>query len=157
MAEGFQLVVLSPAHAEADFEAVRASASSIRNTFGLHNDWPAADLSFEQNRADLVRHEAEFERRQAFAYALLDPRGAQYLGCVYIKPIKSKLAEDGRKKRFQAQVFFWLSVGTTEPSAGQVLAELNRWLQQDWPFKAVAFPGRVQLWSDWEALAFADL
>ena len=152
-AAGFQLQVLSPAHAEADFDAVRTSADRIRHVFGPHNGWPVADLSFEENLADLSRHAGEFERREAFAYALLDPGGTAYLGCLYLKPIKSRLADDRRKRLFQAQAFFWLSEAGLALDAEAVQACLARWLQQDWPFAAVAFPGRVQGWAAWEAMA----
>jgi hypothetical protein len=77
----FFMAVLAPQHADQDFEAVRASADAIRHVFGPDNDWPAADISFEENLADLTRHEAEFNDRYAFAYALLDPTGQDYLGC----------------------------------------------------------------------------
>jgi len=148
------LAALAPAFAQVDFDAVRASAPRIRNVFGLRNDWPASDLTFEQNCADLARHEEEFNRGVAFAYALLDPEGESYLGCLYIKPIKSRLAVDWRKARFQAQAFFWLSDAASGLSAELVLSVLSAWLHQVWPFAAVAFPGRVQAWPEWEALAF---
>lgn len=149
----FSLTVLSPACAQADFQAVQASASRIRHVFGPHNGWPAEGMSFEENLADLVRHEAEFHRREAFAYALWDSAGVTYLGCLYIKPIKSKLAIDLRRQRFQAQVFFWLSDAAGALTEGQVLTVIGQWLAREWPFEAVAFPGRVQSWSVWEALA----
>ena len=153
--EGFQLAVLSPVFAQADFNAVRASAQNIRNVFGPQNNWPNENISFEENRIDLARHEDEFNRRVAFAYALLDPRGAQYLGCLYVKPIKSKLAVDYRKHKYQAQAFVWLSVLAPEHSVDHVVAVLARWLRDDWPFGSVAFPGRIQSWIEWEALAQA--
>lgn len=151
--EDFQLAVLSPAFAEADFEAVRASASSIRHVFGSQNDWPDAHISFAENRADLVRHEDEFNRRVAFAYSLLDPSGTRYLGCFYVKPIKSKLAVDFRKQKFQAQAFVWLSVSASGLSIEHVVSALARWLNESWPFSAVAFPGHTQSWPEWESLA----
>lgn len=152
-AENFRLAVLSPAFAQQDFEAVRASASAIRHVFGLQNGWPDEHMGFEQNLADLVRHEDEFERRVAFAYALLDPADASYLGCFYVKPIKSKRNNDLRKQQFQAQAFVWLSVSATALSVDHVVPVLARWLSDCWPFGAVAFPGRIQGWPEWEALA----
>ena len=149
----FQLQVLSPVHAEADHLALRMSADRIRHVFGPHNGWPAADLGFEENLADLSRHAAEFERREAFAYALLDPAGSQYLGCFYLKRIKSRLAVDLRRERFQAQAFFWLSETGLALGEDVVLSRLARWLHEDWPFAAVAFPGRVPGWAEWAAMA----
>ncbi len=155
-AEEFQLVVLSPDLAERDFNAVRTSASEIRNVFGPKNDWPNAAISFEENYADLVRHEEEFNLRKAFAYSVLDPSGTEYLGCFYVKPIKSRRVADIRKQRFQAQAFLWLSVSAVGLSSAYVVSVLARWLREQWPFGAVAFPGRMQSWIEWEELANAS-
>ena len=95
--DGFTLEVLAPRHAAADFLAVKSSANDIRHVFGPENDWPSADITFEQNLADLERHAEEFERRQAFAYSMLKSP-AEYLGCLYIKPIKSRIAQDPERR-----------------------------------------------------------
>lgn len=152
----FQLQVLAPAHALADFEAVRASAPRIRHVFGPENGWLDEALSYEDNLADLARHEDEFRRRVAFAYALLSPCGGHYLGCLYLKPFKSRLAVDARRERFPAQAFFWLSEAGLALDEAQVLATLADWLREAWPWRAVAFPGRAQSWGDWQALATAE-
>ncbi|GAB3254370.1 hypothetical protein [Chitinimonas naiadis] len=149
----FQLVVLAPQHADEDFRAVRASADDIRHVFGPENDWPDAQISYEENLADLARHEQEFHDRVAFAYALLDPTGSDYLGCVYLRRIKSRLAHDPRKQMFQAQAFFWLSSLHHTLLPTDVLTTLQDWLARDWPFHSVAFPGRVQSWAQWDAMA----
>jgi hypothetical protein len=151
----FHLRILSPHFASQDFEAVASSASAIRNVFGPSNDWPAPDMTYAHNLADLERHEAEFHARKAFAYAVLGTSGKSYLGCVYINPIKSKLDDDQRKKLFQAQVFFWLSSLHNEVTANQLLSELKSWLQGNWPFQAVAFPGREITWHKWEQLSYS--
>jgi hypothetical protein len=102
--DGITLDVLRPCHADADFQAVKSSANDIRHVFGPGNGWPAADITFEQNLADLQRHAGEFEQRDAFAYAMLKSP-AEYIGCLYVKPIKSRLADDPRKALFDAQAF----------------------------------------------------
>lgn len=149
---------LAPQHAEADFAAVRSSAERIRHVFGPDNGWPADSMSFEENLADLQRHVAEFEERRAFSYALFSPEGQDYLGCLYLKPIKSRLEHDARRERFRAQLFFWLSeAGLKVVSEDQVLNTLQAWLARDWPWPAgsVACPGRAQSWPDWADLAAA--
>jgi hypothetical protein len=151
----FQLQVLSAKHAKEDFAAVSASAAEIRNVFGPLNDWPPEHISFEENLADLNRHEGEFHDRKAFAYSMLDPSGLQYLGCVYIKAIKSKVDPDLRKTRFQAQAFFWLSSKQRQVNADQTLVALKNWLANFWPFREVAFPGREIDWQSWEDMAYA--
>ena len=149
----FQLQVLSPQFAVQDFEAVVSSTTEIRNVFGPMNDWPNDGLSFSENLTDLERHEAEFHDRKAFAYSMLDSSGHRYLGCVYIKPIKSKVANDLRKTQFQAQVFFWLSSLHRDVTVEKTLDELKIWLSQSWPFRRVAFPGREFTWGLWAEMA----
>lgn len=149
----FQLAVLGPNFAEPDFRAVCASAPSIRGVFGPTNDWPDANITHETNLADLSRHQREFDERVAFAYALLNASGESYLGCLYIKPIKSKRLQDWRKRLFQAQAFLWLSSVQTELSDSAAFTSLQAWLSDSWPFGSVAWPGRVQGWDEWEALA----
>ena len=155
----FLLQGLGPQHADADFAAVRGSADHIRHVFGPDNGWPDASLSFEENLADLQRHAQEFEERRAFNYALLSAEGNDYLGCLYIKPIKSRLAVDARRERFQAQAFFWLRhplpASSPDLDADTVLRQLQAWLARDWPFRpgAVVFPGRIQGWAEWAAMA----
>jgi hypothetical protein len=149
----FKAAVLSPLFADQDFAAVRASADSIRNVFGPTNGWPDSHISYAENLADLVRHEQEFSDRVAFAYALFDPSGELYLGCLYIKPVKSKVAHDRRRQLFQAQAFFWLSTTHTILNAQDVLPVLQTWLSDYWSLALVAWPGRVQAWAEWEALA----
>jgi hypothetical protein len=141
----FTLAVLSPHFAAQDYAAVTTSADAIRHVFGPANGWPAPDISFAENLADLERHAREFTDRVAFAYALLSPDGERYLGCLYIRPIKSQRAA------FDAQAFFWLSTLADRGGlAERVLADVQAWLKAAWPFQAVAFPGRTIAWADWE-------
>jgi hypothetical protein len=151
----FSLSVLAPRFADQDFEAVRASADRIRGVFGPDNGWPDAQISHAKNLADLIRHEREFDTRIAFAYALLGPSGDGYLGCLYIKPIKSRREQDRRKQLFQAQAFLWLSSTQAVVDDGTAFASLQAWLSESWPFTAVAWPGRDPGWTEWEALADA--
>jgi hypothetical protein len=140
----FTLEVLSPHFAAQDYAAVTTSADAIRPVFGPANAWPAPDLGFAENLADLERHAREFAERIAFAYALLSPDGERYLGCLYIKPIKSTHAA------YDAQAFFWLStLADRGDLARRVLADLQAWLKTAWPFKAAAFPGRTIGWAEW--------
>ncbi len=148
----FQLVVLAPDLAEQDHKAVLASADNIRHVFGPTNGWPPSNITFEENLADLTRHAREFDERVAFAYALLDVAQNAYLGCLYIKPIKSRIAADRRKQLFQAQAFLWLSSTQSLVSDDNVFATLRDWLSRQWPFEAVAWPGRSPSWLEWDTL-----
>ncbi|MEO6919962.1 MAG: hypothetical protein ABI171_13250 [Collimonas sp.] len=152
----FCLEVLSPEFAEQDFASVTASANTIRHVFGPANSWPDPQMNYAENLADLERHEREFFERKAFAYSILGLNKSSYLGCLYIKPIKSKMEIDLRKSVYDAQAFFWLASQAAAGDLAQViLADLQRWLTQEWRFKAVAFPGRTIGWSEWERMAIA--
>lgn len=150
---GFVLRVLSPEFSDEDFVAVRASADSIRHVFGPENEWPSAAITFEENRADLARHRREFNERSAFAYSLLDTQGARYLGCFYLKPIKSKMGRDQRHKRFSSQAYLWLSILHEDVNDQEVLAEISFWLASQWGLEKVAWPGRSTSWDEWKALS----
>jgi hypothetical protein len=153
---GMRLTVLSTACANEDFAAVQASADAIRGVFGPDNDWPPATLTEQENRADLARHAQQFDDRSACAYALRDAGSAAYLGCMYLKPVKSRLALDARRAQFQAQGFVWLDVRRVGWSVDAVRRDLAAWVAQDWPFRSVAWPGYRPDWATWQALAKAD-
>lgn len=149
----FALKVLSPEFAEQDFAAVKASAESIRHVFGPENGWPSARITFDENMADLIRHEREFNERVAFAYCILNPQLKRYLGCVYIMPIMSTAGRDQRHERFTAEAYLWLSVLHDDIKDPLVQAELSAWLAADWGLTKVAWPGRSPNWEDWKALS----
>ncbi|AMP16671.1 hypothetical protein [Collimonas pratensis] len=152
--DSFSLEVLSPKFAAQDFASVTASADAIRHVFGPANGWPDPQMSFAENLADLERHEREFLDHQAFAYSILSHDQEAYLGCLYIKPIKSRIENDLRKTAYGAQAFFWLDSQETEGNfSAQVLAELQMWLKNAWPFSATVFPGRTIGWPEWEHMA----
>ena len=145
------LVPLSGALAAADFAAVSSSAERIRHVFGPTNGWPAAAVTQDENLADICRHEAEFAARLGFTYGILDRDSHAYIGCLYIKRIKSRRSVDHRKRVFDAQVFFWLGEAwQTEVRDAETYRQLDAWLTTAWPFHRHAWPGRSVSWEDWE-------
>jgi hypothetical protein len=149
--QGMQLRVLAPADTEIDYRCVMAARARLRTVFGPTSTWPAADMSLAQNTADLVRHEAEFHAREAFAYSIWSPAG-DYLGCLYIDPVKSRLEHDRRRERFDARCYFWASNEAFADDAA-MCSRLQRWLAEAWPFAAAAWPGRAIGWEEWAAMA----
>lgn len=147
--DGFVLVPLGPAHNTSDHRAWTTSIEHIRATPGFTaelwggDDWPVP-MSLEANLADLEMHAGEFERREAFAYTVLDGDGdgdgatvigdgATVIGCVYIDPDITGAAD--------AMVRCWVRADRAELDA--VLAQTVRdWLAEVWPFTTVRFPGR---------------
>ena len=142
-----RLEVLSPEHAVVDYEAVRASGAEIAEAYGPENWW-SADLTYEQNLADLARHESEFAAGEAFAYVMFSLASAEYVGCVYIRP-----APDALRHRFQARVYFWLAASQRTVTDAQAFRALSGWLRDTWPFEAVVFPGRSIGWEAYRALS----
>ena len=132
-----------------------ACADDIRGVFGPDNGWPAKDMTLADNLSDLNRHEREFLAREAFAYSIFErSRARRYVGCVYIKPIKSRVEDDRRKALFNAQAFCWFSPVVTDREFATLAAdEFVQWVKTSWPFTKVAFPGQTIGWNEWYALA----
>jgi hypothetical protein len=139
-AEQFVLEPLGPQHNRSDHAAWGGSIEHILSTLGFapgdwgDDTWPYP-MSAEQNLADMHMHAGEFERREAFAYTVLDGDGASadVIGCVYIDP--------DIEGRADAMVRCW--VRSDRASLDSVLAcAVRDWLEAEWPFTTVRFPGR---------------
>ena len=77
---------ISPNDTELDMVAVMGSRPRLWSVFGKAWAWPTADMTVEQDQADLERHANEMERNESFDYALFDEPESALLGCVYIDP-----------------------------------------------------------------------
>jgi hypothetical protein len=68
-----------------DTAAYRASPRAI----SAHSAgrWPLGGFTLEADLPLLARHEDEHRAGNAFAYALLGPRGDEEWGCVYLRPL----------------------------------------------------------------------
>ena len=159
----FDLTPLGPQHAEADYDAVMSSRPRLQRYQGrsrrelgaqqssaaeLGDTWPHATMSLEYNRADLAAHSEEFARRMAFAFTVFRPDSDHCLGCIYVNPCP-KAAHD-------AQVTLWLRDSAAHLD-GELYAITKGWLLgADWAsagWKSVGWPGRVESFDEWEALA----
>ena len=139
----FHFQVLGPKFSEVDYEAVMSSRKRLRHIFAENSKWPETDMSFESNKSDLVRHEKEFNSRVAFAYAVLNSAEDNYLGCIYINPTE--------QVDYDCEVYLW--VKDTEVALDQALFKtVKDWLNNEWPFKRCAYPGRTINWEDWAHL-----
>ena len=127
----FVLVPLGPEHNERDHAAWSSSMDHIRASPGFSGrSWPHP-MSLEENAADLERHRAEFEARDAFAYTVLDPRSDDVVGCVYVDPDPSGASD--------VVVRTWVRTSRTELDAPLRNAVVS-WLERDWPFDSVTSP-----------------
>jgi hypothetical protein len=117
-----------------DYDAVMSSARELNGLFGPGSNWPPPDLSFEQDLIDLGWHHKEFQRRSSFAYTMLSLDEQVCLGCVYLYPTELPA--------FDAEVYFWVRTSHSAVLEPVLHAALRRWLEDCWPFRQVAFPGR---------------
>lgn len=153
------LTKLCAALLDSDFIAVMGSAKSLTTVFAPADDWPDPTMTRSEDLVDLKRHEAEFNKRLAFAYTIIPTAQIgqqlpQTVGCIYINP--------ATRKGHDAEVLLWgVSHGCSTAKAKALDADIEKlcrdWLQESWPFKNVAFPGRGETpWPTFEALPFRD-
>jgi hypothetical protein len=130
----FRLAPLGPQHNEADYAAWTSSMQHIRETPGFANRrWPR-EMTLDQNRDDLLRHQRDFQARTGFTYTVL---GADddVIGCVYIYPLEPD-PEPG-----VAHVESWVRADHAELDAPLHRA-VTDWLARDWPFQRIDYAER---------------
>lgn len=132
--DGWRLEPLGPDYNDADYAAWTSSIEFIRGLPGFAEwDWPPDEMSLDDNRNDMVMHLGEYERREAFAYTVLEGTGddEDVVGCLYINPVNIE------KRPYQAghdvQVRSW--VRADRPGLDRDLwAAVSDWLTEAWPF-----------------------
>jgi RimJ/RimL family protein N-acetyltransferase len=132
----FALEPLEPEHNEQDYDAWTSSMEHIAETPGFTGgSWPR-EMTLDENRADLQRHADDFRNRKGFTYTVLDPRGRDVIGCVYIYPVRDSDNDHA------ASVLSWVrtSHAHLDTPLWRAVAE---WLESDWPFASVEYAGRA--------------
>lgn len=115
-----------------DFDCVIDSAGHLRRLYG--GTWPDG-LTIEQNLIHLAWHQREFDLRHSFAYTVSSLDGALCLGCCYIYPPADPDVD--------VDAFYWARGSRIADGLEDRLGTAFRdWLERDWPFTKVAFPGR---------------
>jgi hypothetical protein len=142
---GYHLRPVSAADTDLDYPAVMGSQERLWSIFGDAWGWPPATMTYQQDRRDLARHEAEIAAHASFNYALLDDAETVLLGCVYIDPPEKAGAD--------AEICWWI----VDEKAGTVLqraldAFVPQWIAAAWPFDRPRYVGRDLSWADWLAL-----
>jgi len=136
----FHFRVLDETLAEVDFAAVMSSKSRLKGIFGPESQWPETDMTLAQNIESLKVHKQEFEDQIAFAYSVFSPLTNKCLGSVYIDPSQSI--------NYDCEVYLWIRDDNIALDELLYQTVLN-WLQTEWPFADIAFPGRVISWGNW--------
>ena len=141
--EHFRLRMLTVNDVVKDYDAVMSSAEPVRKVWP-DSGWPDG-LTLEQNLIDLGWHQGEFQRRRSFAYTVVNLDETKVVGCVYINPT--------RKRGYDAEVFLWAREAELgSPADARLFETVNSWLEAEWPFENVAFPGREIQWDTWNAI-----
>lgn len=129
----FHVRPIAVADAEKDYDAVMESIELIHAAL-LDDRWPTESFTLEQNRRDLAEKERRFERRENFTYTVVSPDDERVLGCVYI--FEGIGGPD-------AAVFMWVRQSSFDTGLDPVLeAAVRDWMQREWPFAWVVYPGR---------------
>lgn len=136
---------IGPDDTELDMIAVMGSRDHLWSIYGKAWGWPPADMTAEQDRADLQRHAAEMARNESFNYALFDEAESALLGCVYIDP-PEKVGAD-------AEISWWVVESLLGSGIEGTLDDfVPKWIGGEWPFQNPRYIGRDISWEDWLAL-----
>jgi len=128
-----------------DYDAVMTSIDHLQGVFGPKSNWPSKDLTFEQDLIDLGWHQKEFQTRRSFAYTVVSPDESQVIGCLYINPTT--------KSGYEANITMWVRTSVLNNGLDAILFNsVKQWVEEKWPFKKVAYPGREIKWEEWYSL-----
>ena len=134
-ADGHHLRPIRAADAEIDFPAVMACRERLFAQYGDAWGWPEDDMTLEDDRQDLARHEREMVARESWDYAILDADETTLLGCVYIDP-----PGDDCPPGTDAVSSWWVVDAALGTPLERAVAELvPTWLATTWGFRAVHF------------------
>jgi hypothetical protein len=135
LATGHHLRPIRESDVDIDYPAVMGSQASLWARYGDVWGWPPETMSYEADRQDLARHEAEIAAHETFNYAILDDGETELLGCVYIDP-----PEPDSPPGADALVSWWLVDRMAGTELEAAVAELvPRWLRDTWRFTAPQF------------------
>lgn len=143
--DDFKLVPLGPDLVDLDFVAYMSSIEHLQETFTRSVDWPHENITDEAAMQDMLNEERRFEQRESFAYAVLTNDGTREMGCVYVRP--------SSKPGFDAEVSLWVTKADfDEGFDAELYAWAEQWVEMNWPFAEVAYPGRAIEWAAWDKL-----
>jgi hypothetical protein len=129
---GHHLRPIGAADTQIDYPAVMGSRSRLWEKYGAVWGWPPATMTYEQDMADLERHEREMEFGQSFNYAILDRDETRLFGCVYLDP-------PGERVDVDAVVSWWVIDACVRSELDRCLATfVVAWVKDVWGFERPA-------------------
>ena len=133
LSTGHHLRPIREADTPIDYPAVMGSRERLWEMYGELWGWPPADMSYEADRIDLARHEAEIAANESFNYAVLDAGETALLGCVYVDP-----PDDSSPPGTDAVTSWWVVDDAVGTELERALDELvPAWLAESWGFRSV--------------------
>jgi hypothetical protein len=125
-----------------DYDAYMRDMERIQKAFNPNETlWPTKDVTIRLALADLGFCEWEHYTRSSFSYGVFDLENKTALGSIYV--------HQTGKAGYDAQMYVWVRESESETGLEEELFQFARgWLKHDWPFKKVAYPGRVDSWDD---------
>jgi hypothetical protein len=144
----FQFEVLHPKHVEMDYQALMKSKDFLRRW--SNSSWPDDHFKEEDNLIDLEWHYAEFKKKTAFTYTILDQFKTNCLGCIYIRPVTSipSLSPEEKAKLdpFQFFISYWVITDIRNTQLeNEIFIAIRGWLLSDWQFRSVLFVSNSQI------------
>ena len=142
--EKFKLVPLGPKLVKIDFDAYMSSIEHLQKTFTRSTNWPREGITDAEAMLDMETEQARFENRESFAYGVLTPDGTREIGSFYVRP--SPVPE------YDAVVRMWVTKADYDAGYDELLYTWGKeWVETEWPFENVAYPGRAIEWAAWDA------
>jgi len=142
--EHFRLRMLLVNDVVKDYDAVMSSIEHLQEMFP-NSSWPTKDLTLEQDLIDLGWHQKEFQLRSSFTYTVVRLDESEVLGCIYIFP--TDIGD------YNAKITMWVRSSVLEEGLDSILFNtVKQWINEEWPFKKVAYPGREINWDDWDSM-----
>ncbi len=144
LATGHHMRPIRASDVDIDYPAVMGSRERLWVEFGPAWGWPPATMTWDEDRADLERHEREMVERASYNYAVFNVDESELLGCVYIDP-PQKVGGD-------AEISWWVVNGEREGPLDRELARfVPRWIADEWPFTSPQLIGIDLSWADYLA------
>jgi len=132
---GHHLRPIRAADVDIDFPAVMGSREALWERFGRFWSWPAAEMTYEDDRRELEQHEDEMAAQDAFNYAILNRDESALLGCVYVDPPMAS-SPSGT----DAVVSWWVVDAELGNPLDRALQDfVPCWLEDVWGFSRVQF------------------
>lgn len=132
-----------------DHATVMANQHLLYEELGPVWGWPPADMTIEDDRADLERHVQEMAENESFVYGIFDEAEGVLAGCVYVDPPERVGAD--------VDVSWWVVADERGgPLERAVRRDVPHWIRTSWPFEDPRFLGLDLTWAEWLELPEAD-